>query len=74
MHAYLACPSGPAPLAARGLAAVLARAGPAGGGGRCVQWQLAWWLCSPVFDSAGLAEIPYSTIISSLLAADGIRL
>jgi hypothetical protein len=28
----LACPAGPIPLAARGLAAVLARAGPAGGG------------------------------------------
>src|SRR5436305_11988286 len=29
-------PGGPAPRAARGLAAVLARAGPAGGGGRCM--------------------------------------
>ena len=28
-------PAGPAPLAARGLTAVLARAGPAGGGGHC---------------------------------------
>ncbi|MDQ4030880.1 MAG: hypothetical protein M3332_00855 [Actinomycetota bacterium] len=32
----LRLPGGPAPLAARGLPAVLARAGPAGGGGRCV--------------------------------------
>jgi hypothetical protein len=30
----LACPLGPIPLAARGLAAVLARAGPAGARGR----------------------------------------
>jgi len=30
LRCFLTCPAGPAPLAARGLAAVLARAGPAG--------------------------------------------
>jgi hypothetical protein len=34
LRCFLTCPAGPAPLAARGLAAVLARAEPAGNGGR----------------------------------------
>jgi hypothetical protein len=55
----LVCPAGPVPLAARGLAAVLARASPAGGGGRCVLGQGAWWLHGLVSDSIRLAEILY---------------
>jgi hypothetical protein len=73
LRCVLACPSGPLPLAARGLAAVLARAGPAGGGDRCGRRQCAWWLCSPVFDSAAPAEIPYSTTTLSPSAAADIR-
>jgi hypothetical protein len=43
----LACPLGPVPLAARGLAAVLARAVPAGGGGHSsTVVRASWWVWS----------------------------
>jgi len=74
MHASLACPLVRLRLlraawrpCSRGpdrRAAVVAVCGGSAHGG-CI---------SSVFDSAGLAEIPYSTITSSLSAADGIRL
>ncbi len=58
--ALLAGPAGPVPLAVRGLAAVLARAGPAGGGGQYARWQRARRLRGLVLILGVLVCIPVS--------------
>jgi hypothetical protein len=68
LRCFLACPTGPVPLAARGLEAVLARAGPVGGGGRCAQRQPTRWLriFAPIQLAGQRSFIPAASDVSCL--------
>ena len=68
----VACPLGLAPLAARGLSAVLARAGPAGGVGHCTQRQRSRWLhwLVPDFSLRRRFFIPAASVLNVIAEGD----